>query len=160
MAGLAKMIFTRIQLVLLAEAESLKQEIDPAIVCSVIEVMSAWHPELIMASTDNFNPGLSFGTQEEKSINGSNLGLLQFSGSQARTLGYKQNADGLLAPEINMEIGVKILRQCLAQANNNLARALTLMYGYKAASLAQKVFSKIPNFTEFLSSPLRPEVTM
>jgi hypothetical protein len=152
------MLYTKPSLVVLCESESLKQSFDPAIPCAIIECMSEWHPELILATLDAYsNPSLSFSTQAESIVNYSTIGLMQFTGSQARLHGYKQDMDGLLYPETNLEIGIKILKMSIEATNNKLDRALVTMYGYRITGLLPKVFSKIRPYHDFLNSELRPK---
>ena len=152
------MIYTRNSLVILAEAESLKQDLDPSIACAVVDTLSGWHPELVMPSTDSLNPSLTYKDQAEQNLNRSYLGLCQFLGASARDLGYKQDLEGLLVPETNLEIGVKLLKRSLAQTSDRLDRALVLMYGQRSSSLTARVFSKINAYHRHLTSPARPQI--
>jgi soluble lytic murein transglycosylase-like protein len=86
------------------------------------------------------------------------LGLLQFSGAQAREMGHKtEDMAALLDPETNLEIGIKLLKLSLLQASNRLDRALVLMYGHRGTPVAIRVFSKLKRYHEHLNSPQRPE---
>ena len=152
------MIYTRNSLVILAEAESLKQDLDPSIACAVVDTLSGWHPELVMPSTDSLNPSLTYKDQTEQNLNRSYLGLCQFLGASARDLGYKQDMEALLAPELNLEVGVKLIKLALLQASNRLDRALTLVYGHRGQSIAIRVFSKLKKYHDHLNSPMRPAI--
>ena len=146
------MIFTKPQLVLIVEAEALKQKFDPALVCSVVDVVSEWHPERVIPQESlAFNPALSYNPAENHIVS-SSIGLMQFTGLQARQLGYsKHNIEDLTQPELNVEIGIKLLLMALDSTSRRLE-----MYSYKIATLIPKIVSKIKPYEEFLASPARP----
>jgi hypothetical protein len=152
-------IYSKPELVCLAESEALKQHFDPALVCSLVEVLSGWNPAKMEArDTMASNPALQYENPEEYQVMSHCIGLMQFTGLQARALGYTQKLEDLLQPELNLEIGIKVLINSLAVTTKRLQQALVVMYGYSIASLIPKIVSKIKPYEEFLASPLRPSV--
>lgn len=139
-----------------AESEAIKHNMEPALVCAVADVVSEWHPEVCNA-TGQLIHSLTYSSPAEANLQSTLLGLMQFSGQQARQAGYKQDLESLLIPELNLEIGIKLLKAALASCGGNLERALIVCYGYGVAALIPKIAAKIPAYKEFLSSPARPQ---
>src|SRR5271154_3953781 len=150
------MIYTKPQLVLIAEAESIKQDFDAALTCSLIDCLSSWNPALTHSGENIVvNPSLLFRDASEANLAQTHIGLMQFLGEQARHLDYEQDLDGLLGPSLNVEIGVKLLIGALASTSSELERALIVLHGYRITSLLPRIIGKIASYREFLASPLR-----
>jgi hypothetical protein len=150
------LIYTKPQLVCIVEAQALKHDIDPCIPCAIIEVISQWHPEKIAPhDTVSSNPSLSYNPQEFYIV-ASSIGLMQFTGLQARNLDYNQTLEELCEPKLNVEIGCKLLQQSLSATTDRLERALIVMYGYRIATMIPRVMSKLKPYHDFLNSPARP----
>lgn len=156
-----EVIYTRAQLVLKAEAEALKQEIDPALICAVVDQLSSWNPaKTEVIGDEGFNPAIVYPTAEDAALASCRIGLMQFTGKQARQLGYKENLDGLLEPDRNLEIGIILLKNALAATGKQFDRSLVVVYGYSIVASIRRILGKIRQYQAFLSSPARPNPTI
>lgn len=155
------MIYSKPELVLLTEAECIKQGLDAPLMCSIIEVVSEWNPARVELCSDDswvHNPALAGHGREELMLLGRRVGLCQFSGIQARELGNKSTLDELLSPAINLQLGVEVVKRSLERVGGQLDRALIVAYGHPIVSLVPKIVSKIAPFRKLLADKPSPVV--
>src|SRR5260221_13864598 len=92
--------------------QSTKAEIDPALACAVVHGVSQWFPASLNHSPDDLVPGFALDYAEAEGWQ-TTYGLFQFTGQQARGVGYKGKFTDLLDPSLNILLGVEILRNAL-----------------------------------------------
>lgn len=112
------MSFSKDDLIKIAVAAALNVDLDPALVCSVIEHESSWDPWAVRYESGFYQryvspmQGL---TDTEKNLRSTSFGLLQIMGQTARELGYDAKwLTGLLDPPDGLMMGCRKLKRCLA----------------------------------------------
>lgn len=146
------MLWSKPEIARIVDGGATENGIDPALICSVVDVLSDWNPARLEQSLDpqQFNPALAQQIGPEQ-----RLGLLQFTRAQAQELGFKETQEELLAPTLNVRIGCLVLKKALAQTGGEAGRALLLCHGYSIASLIPKILNKVKMYRVFLAA--RPE---
>lgn len=153
------MIYSKPQLVLMAEKAALDELIHPETLCALCDVASDWKTAKTEYDLQVVMPVdiWSDETPGDSVMKNTRWGLTQVLGLKARGYGYKGRLEGLIEPEPNLRIGAKILADYLRQAGGNELRALTLWYGQVGASFPALVVHKATLYKEFLERPERPE---
>jgi soluble lytic murein transglycosylase-like protein len=133
-------------LIALACATADRYELDPALVCAVVEQESAWDAHAI-----RYEPGfrtryvapLGLPPTEEiaRSIS---WGLMQVMGQVAREHGFSGRfLSALCDPAAGLDIGCAVLASKLSAADQNAARALELWNGGANADYAAQVLARM-----------------
>lgn len=151
------MIFSRPQLVLLAERASLDAGVEPSLLCGLCDVASDWNPgklEYHHNLTILFDAWRDVDPREEAYQN-YRWGVSQVLGSSAREAGYQKPLGTLIEPIDNLSIAACVLRKCLDQCGGNADRGLVLWYRVIGSAFPTLVLSKAPAYREFLSQPNR-----
>lgn len=115
---------------------------DPALACSIIHALSQWQP-----NTKNVS-----GSDDTET-----WGLFQFTTQQARQHGYKGELLQLLEVELNIKLGLEIMRNSLEIANNTADKALLLYLGRSRAGMIHGILALIPLYNELIEA--RPNET-
>ena len=136
-------------LLALARAAATAHELDPALVCAVVEQESAWDAHAI-----RYEPGfrtryvapLGLPPTEEvaRSIS---WGLMQVMGQVARERGFSGKfLSALCDPAAGLDIGCAVLAAKLSTADGNLARALEFWNGGANANYASQVLARMARY--------------
>lgn len=120
------------------------KDMDTSLPCSIIHALSQWQPNTKNVVSSDFPNG-----------DNTTWGLFQFTGQQARQHEYKGELTSLIEVELNIQIGLKILRNCLAIANNRVEQALLLYLGRSRAMMVPSIVALLPAYWELISR--RPE---
>jgi soluble lytic murein transglycosylase-like protein len=137
------------ELIALARTIASAHELDPALVCAVVEQESAWNPHAIRyepAFRLRYVAPLNLPPTEEiaRSIS---WGLLQVMGQVAREHGFEgQFLSALCDPDAGLAIGCAVLASKLAAANANVPRALALWNGGANPNYAVQVLARAPRY--------------
>lgn len=136
-------------LVTLARAIAVRDSLDPALVCAVIEQESAWDPHAIRyepAFRARYVAPLGLPPTEEiaRSIS---WGLMQVMGQVAREHGFTgRSLAALCEPSIASEIGCRVLASKISAASGDLPRALSLWNGGGNSNYASEVLARLPHY--------------
>jgi soluble lytic murein transglycosylase-like protein len=133
-------------LIAIARAAAAAHELDPALVCAVVEQESAWDAHAI-----RYEPGfrtryvapLGLPPTEEvaRSIS---WGLMQVLGQVAREHGFSGKfLSALCDPAAGLDIGCAVLAAKLASASDDVTRALELWNGGANAGYAPQVLARM-----------------
>jgi soluble lytic murein transglycosylase-like protein len=136
-------------LIALARAAAAAHELDPALVCAVVEQESAWDTHAI-----RYEPGfrtryvapLGLPPTEEvaRSIS---WGLMQVMGQVAREHGFGGKfLSALCDPAAGLDIGCAVLDAKLSSADSQIARALELWNGGANADYASQVLARVARY--------------
>jgi hypothetical protein len=116
------MIYTKPQLVLLAEAAALKHGLDPALVCSIINLRSGWFP-----------------------------GKMEWlAGQTVYGLFQLPLESGLPEPEEQVETGCKKIKELLASSNGRPETMLMQFSGVVNSNFGLRVLTDVPMWQKFL----------
>jgi soluble lytic murein transglycosylase-like protein len=149
------MIYSKPQMVLLAERAATEAGLAPELLCALVDVSSAWQPgkvEVAHASLVYFQ-GCDV---EECSARNYRWGLTQVLGSAAREAGYKESLYDLTEPPANLAIGARVLAGLVRMASGQLERALLLWIGIVGSNFPLRVLAKVPQYSAFLNAAERP----
>jgi soluble lytic murein transglycosylase-like protein len=136
-------------LVTLTRTIAIRHELDPALVCAVVEQESAWDPHAIRyepAFRARYISPLGLAPTEEiaRSIS---WGLMQVMGQVARELGFAGNfLSALCDPGIGLDTGCTALAAKLSRADGNVSRALTLWNGGASLDYAPEVLARAAKY--------------
>jgi soluble lytic murein transglycosylase-like protein len=136
-------------LIALARAAAAAHELDPALVCAVVEQESAWDAHAI-----RYEPGfrtryvapLGLPPTEEvaRSIS---WGLMQVMGQVAREHGFGGKfLTALCDPAAGLDIGCAVLAAKLSSAAGDIPRALELWNGGANTDYASQVLARIARY--------------
>jgi soluble lytic murein transglycosylase-like protein len=143
------MLYSKPEMMALVLDQSNKAEIDPALACALVHVVSAWYPASINFAPSDLIPGFDL-SAEEANGQQSTYGLFQFTGSQARDRGCKDKFESLLEPQTNIEMGVGILRDCL-RVTPKLETGLIVYLGRGRSLMATTVLSWVEPYRELIA---------
>jgi soluble lytic murein transglycosylase-like protein len=152
------MIFSKPELVLLAERAAIDASIAPELLCSLVDVSSAWLPnkaEFIATHGIPFNQWDETNV-DERTFRNYRWGLTQVLGSAARDAGYKGDLHALIEPPLNLSVGAAVLARLLALASMREERALALWIGIVGSNFPLRVLAKVPQYVAFLHAAERP----
>lgn len=130
-------------------SESLKAGLDPGLVCAVVHSLSQWMPASINHAPSDLIPGWDI-TPEEANNQQTTFGLFQFTGQQAREAGYKDNLTSLLDPPVNIQLGIKILKDSL-QRTPKVEVGLMCYLGRSRAMLVPGILAFVERYGELIS---------
>ena len=136
-------------LVTLARIIATRHELNPALVCSVVEQESAWDSHAIRyepAFRARYVAPLGLPPTEEvaRSIS---WGLMQVMGQVAREHGFDGRfLTALCEPETGLDIGCTVLAAKLAAADGDAARALALWNGGANSDYAAQVLARVAKY--------------
>jgi soluble lytic murein transglycosylase-like protein len=136
-------------LVTLARTISVRDSLDPALICAVIEQESAWDPHAIRyepAFRTRYVAPLGLPPTEEiaRSIS---WGLMQVMGQVAREHGFTgKSLASLCEPSIAVEIGCRVLAAKFSAAAGDVARALSLWNGGGNSNYAGEVLARFARY--------------
>jgi soluble lytic murein transglycosylase-like protein len=137
------------ELISLARAAAAAHELDPALVCAVVEQESAWDAHAIRyepAFRSRYVAPLGLPPTEEvaRSIS---WGLMQVMGQVAREHGFRGKfLSALCDPAAGLDIGCAVLAAKLSSAADNVDRALELWNGGANADYAPQVLARMPGY--------------
>lgn len=136
-------------LIALVRTIAVRHNIEPALVCAVVEQESSWDSHAIRyepAFRARYVSSLGLPPTEEiaRSIS---WGLMQVIGQVAREHGFAGNfLSALCDPPIGLDIGCAALTAKLAKADGDLSLALTFWNGGANPDYAQEVLARIDRF--------------
>lgn len=142
------MTLTREQIIDLVKLKC--DDLDPALVCAIIEQESEFNPWAI-----RFEPGflnryvlpLNLPNITEAEARSFSWGLMQLMGQSARELGYGGPLAQLCEPETNIFWGCQLFRKKLAKANKDVRQALLAWNGGGNAYYPDQVLGRVGRFT-------------
>lgn len=149
------MLFSKPEMLTLVIDQSTKAEIDPALACSVVHVLSAWMPAMINHSPNEMIPGFDL-PEHEANGQQATFGLFQFTGMQARQAGYKGGLNDLLDPSQNIPMGVEILRNSL-RVTPKLETGLIVYLGRGRALMTSQILWMVEPYERLITQ--RPNGT-
>jgi soluble lytic murein transglycosylase-like protein len=136
-------------LIALARAAAAAHELDPALVCAVVEQESAWDAHAIRyepAFRSRYVAPLGLPPTEEvaRSIS---WGLMQVMGQVAREHGFSGKfLSALCDPAVGLDIGCAVLSAKISAASENVVRALELWNGGANADYAPQVLARMATY--------------
>lgn len=127
------------------KAAALRNDVDPALLMALVEQESSFNP-----NAGRFEPNLykKWGSREKATSWGLTQVVLGWHGKMCGVTTAKQ----LLIPDINLNCGAKVLKNCL-NSNNTLKEALSCYNGDKSGKYAQGVISKYVKYTYTKTTP-------
>jgi soluble lytic murein transglycosylase-like protein len=142
------------QLVSLARKAAAAHNLDPALVCAVVEQESSWNPWAMRYEPFFFAKYVSTLytnnkiTASEAYARGFSWGLMQVMGQTARELGFDATfLSTLCDPEQGLTIGCKLLRKKLDAMANDTTRALQAWNGGANPTYAVQVLARLSHYT-------------
>ncbi len=136
-------------LVSLAAETARAHDLDPSLVCAVIEQESAWNPWAMRYEPAFFAKYVaSLYTNNKVSASeayarGFSWGLMQVMGQVARENGFADRfLSGLCDPATGMEFGCRVLRKKLDLAKNDTAQGLLAWNGGSNPNYAVEVLAR------------------
>jgi len=143
---------TQDELIELAKANARFFEVDPALVCAVVEQESGWEPWAIRyepAFYDRYISVLHLLNPTEAHARAFSWGLMQLMGQVARELGYSGKIAKLLDPEIGLHWGCKHLSNKLRSAAGDVTKALLLWNGGGNQNYPAEVLARLPKYLRY-----------
>lgn len=141
------------QLVSAARNAAAAHNLDPALVCAVIEQESSWNPWAMRYEPFFFAKYVAHLytnnkiTASEAYARGFSWGLMQVMGQTARELGFDGTfLSALCDPEQGLAVGCKLLRKKLDALANDTHRALQAWNGGSNPTYATQVLSRLPHY--------------
>ena len=141
------------ELVALARRISQQHNLDPALVCAVIEQESGWNPWAMRYEPAFFtryvaplytNNKIS---ASEAYARGFSWGLMQVMGQVARENGFDAPfLSALCDPEQGIAVGCRVLARKLAASGGDVTRGLLLWNGGGNPAYAAEVLARVPKF--------------
>ncbi len=140
-------------LVALAREAAARHQLDPALVCAVVEQESAWNPWAIRFEPAFFSryvaPQLDRRelSATEAYARSFSWGLMQVMGQTAREQGFTgASLAELCDPATGLEVGCRVLAGKLAAAEGNLERALLAWNGGANKDYPAQVLARAPRY--------------
>lgn len=137
------------ELVALARTTAAKHDLDPALVCAIVEQESSWEPFAIRyepAFRSRYVAPLGLPPTEEVARSTS-WGLMQVMGQLAREHGFSGRFLAALSDApAGLEIGCTVLAAKLKTAAGDLTKALNLWNGGANPNYAQEVLAKLEKY--------------
>jgi soluble lytic murein transglycosylase-like protein len=146
------------ELVHLARRIAQQHDLDPALVCAVIEQESAWNPWAMRYEPFFFSRYVAplytnnKVSASEAYARGFSWGLMQVMGQVARENGFDAPfLSALCDPEQGISIGCRVLGKKLAAAKGDVTRGLLAWNGGGSPSYPAEVLARMPRYTASLS---------
>ncbi len=140
-------------LVTLARRICQQHNLDPALVCAVIEQESGWNPWAIRYEPAFFTRYVAplytnnKVSASEAYARGFSWGLMQVMGQVARENGFDAPfLSALCDPEQGIAVGCRVLVRKLAAAGGDVTRGLLAWNGGGHPSYAAEVLARVPKF--------------
>ncbi len=140
-------------LVTLARRTSQQHNLDPALVCAVIEQESGWNPWAMRYEPAFFTRYVAplytnnKVSASEAYARGFSWGLMQVMGQVARENGFDAPfLSALCDPEQGIAVGCRVLARKLAAAGGDVTRGLLAWNGGGNHSYAAEVLDRVPKF--------------
>jgi hypothetical protein len=146
-------IYTKPEMVLLAERAACEHGLDPALFCALIDVESEWHQEKAEWATsraDVFGQDVT----DELVFRRYRWGLAQILGETARAAGFTGELYELTDASVNVDIAAKALSDMIAMLRDE-RRALLIWQGEARGNFPERVLAKVASYRDFLASPER-----
>ena len=137
------------KLIAFARATAARHNLDPALVCAVVEQESSWEPHAIRyepAFRSRYIAPLGLPPTEEvaRSIS---WGLMQVMGQLAREHGFiGKFLTALSDAQVGLEIGCTVLADKLKAAAGDVTKALNLWNGGANPNYAEEILSKLDKY--------------
>lgn len=119
------------ELIALAKQTATAYELDPALVCAVVEQESGWNPYAIRfepAFYTRYVQPLNL-SQTEAFARSFSWGLMQVMGQVAREAGFKNDVSALTDPYAALDIGCRVLQAKLKSHPSSLEAGLLAYNG-------------------------------
>lgn len=118
----------------MAREAAVIQELDPALVCAVIEQESGWNTWAVRFEPEferrYIHPALPSAPTTEELSRAISWGLMQVMGQTAREFGFKSPyLSAMCDPQIGIEVGCTVLSAKLKHAKGDTQKALLLWNG-------------------------------
>ncbi len=144
------------ELVLMAHAAAARFNLEPALVCAVIEEESSWDTYAI-----RYEP--LFGERYVKSLNlppteemarSISWGLMQVMGQVAREHGFARRfLSEICSPKIGIEIGCTVLARKFGDAGGDVAKGLLFWNGGGDADYPERVLNRMFHYSQVSTVP-------
>lgn len=133
----------------LAKEIALQNELDPALVCAIVEQESAWNHWAIRYEPAFYIHyvmpirGLSATEAYARSFS---WGLMQIMGEVAREEGFKDDLPSLCNPATGLIAGCTHFKRKMVSAENNVNKALLLWNGGGAPNYPAEVLARVDKY--------------
>jgi soluble lytic murein transglycosylase-like protein len=138
------------ELIDLVHATAGRHNLNPALVCAVIEQESSWNPWAIRyeaAFRDRYVVPLRL-QEAEEIARSTSWGLMQVMGQVAREYGFTGNfLAELCSPNIGVDFGCLVLSDKLAKARGDVAKGLSLWNGGGNPDYSRSVISRLSGYS-------------
>jgi len=142
------MDYTRQELINLARTIAGTFNLDPSLVCALVENESSWLPNAVRFEEqfyEHYEKALKLPESEELGRSAS-YGLTQIMGQTAREYGFKENFRLLYDPEVNLHLGCQKLRRCLDLHGWKVRDALLAYNGGSDLKYPDRVLGRQPKY--------------
>ena len=143
------------QLLALTRQAAACEDLDPALVCAVIEQESAWNTWAMRYEPLFFSKyvaGLYTNNKvgaTEAYARGFSWGLMQVMGQTAREMGVNSlHLSTLCDPTVGLAVGCKILKKKLDDARGDTRKALLAWNGGANPDYAEEVLARMPRYVK------------
>jgi len=138
-------------LVALAERTAACHNLDPGLVCAVVEQESAWNPWAVrfepIFETRYIRPALPSAPTTEELCLAISWGLMQVMGQTAREHGFSGKfLSELSDPEVGLSVGCAVLTAKLNKARGDTGAGLLLWNGGANTKYPEQVMARIPRY--------------
>jgi soluble lytic murein transglycosylase-like protein len=147
-------------LLALARAAAARHNLDPALICAIVEQESVWNPWAIRFEPAFFakyigplftNNKVNPPTNTEAYSRAYSWGLMQVMGQSARERGYDgEFLSALCEPAAGLEAGCELFAHKLAAAEGKIPRALALWNGGANPDYASQVLARAETYRDIL----------
>ena len=142
------------QLIQLAKTVAQTFGLESTLVCAVCEQESDWNPRATRyesAFREKYIDRLGL-SDEESTQRSTSFGLMQIMGQVAREMGFQDNLELLLTPEIGLSWGCRFLETRLQHTEGNVEEALLLWNGGGNLDYPGQVLARVKNYEEVEST--------
>lgn len=143
------MEMTKDELISLAREAAKVANLDPRVVCAVIEQESSWDPWAIRfepAFLNRYVRPLNLMSQTEEMSRATSWGLMQVMGQVAREHGYRDKLQCLLRPYDAVRIGCSVLKGKLAPSPSDLEAGLLRYNGGGNPDYGKQVMARLSKY--------------
>lgn len=139
---------TKDELIVLARLKASEHNLDPALVCAVVEQESSWNPD-----AQRFEPAFkaryieSMGLSEpEATYRATSYGLMQVLGEVAREFGFTEDIPTLCDPATGLEYGCRKLAHEIRAYHGTISSALLAYNGGGNEAYPIEVLSRVAKY--------------
>jgi soluble lytic murein transglycosylase-like protein len=139
---------TKDELIAMARAAASEHNLDPQLVCAVVEQESDWDPGAIRMEEEfflHYIKPLKLAPSESV-LRATSFGLMQIMGEVAVELGFIDSFDKLCEPDCGLQYGCWHLKNKFREAGNDVHKALLLWNGGGDPLYADQVLARMAHY--------------